>query len=573
MSQETPGDKSEPQKKEKSDLKQPPDKSNPDEIYKFVAKRISGPAFRNPLKNFIDENCITFIDVDENTFEQGQLFKELNQLLENLLDEVLKEGELTQEDFLKAAEKGTSDPKYKKYFNQVINFGDYNFFKSIMTKRNYQIIKMAEKQMENAQKMEEEGKQEGGDGKSGDEKTKELVAKLLEEERQDYNEAIKQSLEEEDRRRRIAAIEEEELRRALKNSLVANPQKEEPEIKKEEPKKEEPKKEEPKKEEPKKEEPKKEEKKKIVPNVISSVSNFQFEAQARPEKKEEQKKEINIDNQPQNKFILESSNTNIQIDSNPYTKNPFKKPEPESNPYKKEKDEEKKDIKPKEEKPKNEIKPEIKDKNEIKPEAKPKEDKKENDNIDIKPKKEERITRDFVNVFEEKKNTLKPITKNPKPNIENDNNKGPGKSSLLKDLQRKKKNIKDDIELMNIKNKKTEIKQKEKEKEKQKEKEESATDVIKKNLEKDKQNNNDIINLDDDFDDGGGLLIDDDEGEKKNEYVSKHNIHFGKIEIPTNFNGKIPEYTKEKQEELKEYRNMVVKNKINDRENDFDDEI
>ena len=426
--------------------------------------------------------------------------------------------------------------------------------------------------MENAQKMEEEGKQEGDDGKSGDEKTKELVAKLLEEERQDYNEAIKQSLEEEDRRRRIAAIEEEELRRALKNSLVANPQKEEPEIKKEEPKKEEPKKEEPKKEEPKKEEPKKEEKKKIVPNVISSVSNFQFEAQARPEKKEEPKKEINIDNQPQNKFILESSNTNIQIDSNPYTKNPFKKPEPESNPYKKEKDEEKKDIKPKEEEPKNEIKPEIKDKNEIKPEAKPKEDKKENDNIDIKPKKEERITRDFVNVFEEKKNTLKPITKNPKPNIENDNNKGPGKSSLLKDLQRKKKNIKDDIELMNIKNKKTEIKQKEKEKEKRKEKEESATDVIKKNLEKDKQNNNDIINLDDDFDDGGGLLIDDDEGEKKNEYVSKHNIHFGKIEIPTNFNGKIPEYTKEKQEELKEYRNMVVKNKINDRENDFDDE-
>ena len=294
MSQETPGDKSEPQKKEKSDLKQPPDKSNPDEIYKFVAKRISGPAFRNPLKNFIDENCITFIDVDENTFEQGQLFKELNQLLENLLDEVLKEGELTQEDFLKAAEKGTSDPKYKKYFNQVINFGDYNFFKSIMTKRNYQIIKMAEKQMENAQKMEEEGKQEGGDGKSGDEKTKELVAKLLEEERQDYNEAIKQSLEEEDRRRRIAAIEEEELRRALKNSLVANPQKEEPEIKKEEPKKEEPKKEEPKKEEPKKEEPKKEEpkkeeKKKIVPNVISSVSNFQFEAQANAEKKEEPK--------------------------------------------------------------------------------------------------------------------------------------------------------------------------------------------------------------------------------------------------------------------------------------------
>ena len=166
---------------------------------------------------------------------------------------------------------------------------------------------------------------------------------------------------------------------------------------------------------------------------------------------------------------------------------------------------------------------------------------------------------------------MKPISKNPKPIIENKNDKGPGKSSLLQDLQKKKKNIKDDIELMNIKTKKNEIKQKEKEKEK--EKGESATDVLKQNLEKDKQNNNDIVNLDDEFDDGGGLLIDDNEEENKNEYVSKHKIQFGKIEIPNNFNGKIPEYTKEKQEELKEFRNMVVKNKINDRENDFDEEI
>ena len=79
-------------------------------------------------------------------------------------------------------------------------------------------------------------------------------------------------------------------------------------------------------------------------------------------------------------------------------------------------------------------------------------------------------------------------------------------------------------------------------------------------------NNNDIVNLDD------GLLINDDnEEEDKNKYVSKHNIQFGKIEIPNNFNGKIPEYTKEKQEELKEFREMVIKHKINDRQNDEND--
>ena len=41
-------------------------------------------------------------------------------------------------------------------------------------------------------------------------------------------------------------------------------------------------------------------------------------------------------------------------------------------------------------------------------------------------------------------------------------------------------------------------------------------------------------------------------------YMNKHNIQMGKIEIPSNFNGKIPEYTKEKQEELKDFRNMVI---------------
>ena len=548
----------EPQKQEKFDPKVPPDKSNPDDIYKFVAKRISGPSFRNPLKNFIDENCMTFIDVDENTFEQGELFKELNQLLENLLDEVLTDGQLTQEDFLQAAEKGISDPKYKKYFNQVINFGDYNFFKSIMTKRNYQIIKMAEQQMANAQKMAEERQEQNKEEENLDneQKTKELVAKLLEEEKKEYDEAIKQSLAEEDRRRRIAAIEEEELRRALKNSLMVSEkqkeQKDEPEIKKEEPKKSEP--------------------KKIVPNVISAVSNFQFEGISKPENKEKEKEnpkpeikpkpepEIKKNNPPpQNKFVLQSStSSSIQIDSNPYSQpqaQPIKQPEPEIQPKIEIKKEE---IKPKEE-PKNEIKPEIEEKNEIliPKEEEPKEDIKD-DNIDLKPKKEERITRDFINVFDEKKRTLKPLGN--KTNISNNNNinKGPNKPSLLQDLQKKKTNIKDDIERIQRKN--------------EKQKNETALDIIKQTIAKDKKNNNDIVNLEDD---DGGLLINDDneEDEKKNEYVSKHKIEFGKIEIPNNFNGKIPEYTKEKQEELKDYRNMVIKNKINERQNDFDDEI
>ena len=542
MDSNTPENQQQPAKKDKFDPKKPPDRSNPDEVYNYVAKRISGPTFRNPLKNFIDENCITFIDVDENTFEQGQLFKELNQLLENLLDDVLKDGQLTQEDFLQAAAKGVEDKQYKKYFNQVINFGDYNFFKSIMTKRNYQIIKMAEQQMANAKNMPEGKKEEINEyynNEQSEQKTKELVQKLLEEENKELDEAIKQSLEEEDKRRRIAAIEEEELRRALQKSLInqeenAPPKKEEPEIKKE---------------------VKKEEPKKFVPSISNQI-NFGFEGQVKlpkEEKKQEIKPEIKKEQtilpSSQKGFILESSNANVEISSNPYKKS-INKP----NPYKNLsiKKEEKPESPKKEEKEEKVIIPkeEIKQKEEIKPKEEI------NENLideDPKPKKEERITRDFINVFEEKKKTLKPLG-----NIHNIRNDNEGKKgTLLQDLKKKKGNIKEDIERLNIK------------KENQK-KIESATEIIKNKIQKDvkEDNNNDIVNLDD------GLLLNDDnieEDNNKNKYVSKHNIQFGKIEIPSNFSGKIPEYTKEKQEELKEFRDMVIKHKINDREKDEND--
>ena len=189
----------------------------------------------------------------------------MNLLLENLLKDVLEEGKISQEDFLKAAERGTTDKKYKKYFNQIINFGDYTFFKSIMTKRNYQIIQMAEKQMNKEKEMENnnvEGQDKGV-------LPPEIVTQMLENEQTEINEAIKQSLADEDEKRRIAIIEEEEMKRAIKQSLEQqkkelkkNEQQKKEEVKKIEPKIEEAEKEETKKEETNKEETKKEEIKK-----------------------------------------------------------------------------------------------------------------------------------------------------------------------------------------------------------------------------------------------------------------------------------------------------------------------
>ena len=504
-------------------------KNDPESLYSWIAYRVSCPQFRNPIKNFIDENCSTFVDIDENSFEQGQLFNEMNLLIENLLKDVLEEGHITQEDFLKAAERGMTDKKYKKYFNQIINFGDYTFFKSVMTKRNYQIIQMAENQMN------QEKQNENNEGKN--QLNPEIVQQMLENEQTELNEAIKQSLAEEEEKRRIAIIEEEEMKRAIKQSLIQSkkeqaqkkeeqkkdePKKEEP--KKEEPKKEEPKKEEPKKEEPKKEEPKKEEPKKFAP-TISSIANFQYSGEEKPKESE--------------KPTIVSSNKGYQFQVSSRAE--------EFGVTDKSKNENK-----------NESKNSINDSTNPAPIAqkeskKPINDEKiftnEGNEINL-PKKDERITRDFVNIFEEKKLTLAPLVN--KAKLQN-----PFKSSLKDDLEKNKKaNVQKEIERMKIKT----------------EKNESAKEIIQNSLKQSTMNKSDINYMEDD----GGLLIDDDEEDnlqnEKRDNTKNKNIHFGRIAIPKDFNDKIPEYNKEKQEQLKEYREKVLKMKKEEREQNINNQ-
>ena len=301
------------------------DLNNPDSIFHWIAFKITSPSFRNIIKDFIDDNCSLFIDIDENTFQQGQLFNEFQQLIENLLNDLLVEGGITQEQFLAAAEKGLEDKKYKKYFDQILNFSDYNYFKNLMTKRNYQLIKRVEEQMAQKQKENEAKKQEElhrqlrienqkkGNKKSEreleEEKQRILTHQLLnKEEEEELQKAIQQSLEYADEKRKIQIIEDEELNRAIKQSLLDSEKSKKPENnKKVEPKKEE------KKPEPKKEEFKIENNSKInyesketpkittplitntkkAINIISNSTNFQFTGNE-PKKEEKPSKPTNI---------------------------------------------------------------------------------------------------------------------------------------------------------------------------------------------------------------------------------------------------------------------------------------
>ena len=211
--------------------------SDPESIYNWLSARITSPEFRNIIKDFIDENCSSFIDVDENTFEQGQLFNEFTQLIENLLNDVLEESQISQEKFLEAAQRGLSDPKYKKYYEQLISFSDYNYFKSLMCRRNYAIIKQIEEQYhlkkENNLNNQTPGTNEiTNEPQNQNKKTQEQIndelfeKHLREEEEKDLQQALKDSLKLEEQKKRMKEIEEEELQRAINQSLEESKKKE-----------------------------------------------------------------------------------------------------------------------------------------------------------------------------------------------------------------------------------------------------------------------------------------------------------------------------------------------------------
>lgn len=233
-----------------------------DWMYDYVLQIIKSPEFRNPIKDFIDDNCNTFIGLEENTLDQGNLHKQFTKLIDNLLETLTKDIGITEEMFCLAAKKGLNDPKAKKYFEQLISFTNYNYFKNLMTKRNFQLEELAYKQM-----MADKNENEGDD--------EELEKKRKEMEENELQCALKMSMAIEEEKKKLAEIEDAELQKAIQLSLEEQKVKEEPspiaqmqptpsKMSSQPPKKEEPKKME--KVEPKKmEEIKKETAKKLNP--------------------------------------------------------------------------------------------------------------------------------------------------------------------------------------------------------------------------------------------------------------------------------------------------------------------
>ena len=196
---------------------------NPDEdlfnwIYDTVVQIVKSPEFRNPLKDFIDDNCGSFIGVEENTFEQGAIHKEFITLADNLLETMTQEIGITEEMFCLAAKRGLEDQKEnKKYFEQLIAFNNYNYFKNLMTKRNLHLEKIAYEEMMKDKQKESQAQPENKDNNIELQKLKEEQNKA---EKGELECALKMSLALEEEAKKLKELEDAELEKAIKLSLL-----------------------------------------------------------------------------------------------------------------------------------------------------------------------------------------------------------------------------------------------------------------------------------------------------------------------------------------------------------------
>ena len=189
-------------------------RNDPDSLYYWIANKISSYEFRNIIKKFIDEKCDIFLDDNEQSFQQGQIFNSMNLLIEKQLKSILEEGNITEEDYKNASERGKTDIKYKKYFNQIEKFKQYPFFKSVMVKRNKEIMLMAEKQMNRMTPNQIDNNNE-----QKIDLTPELLSKLFENDNE-IKKVMKKSYNKEEKRKiEVTNNEEEDMKIAIKQSL------------------------------------------------------------------------------------------------------------------------------------------------------------------------------------------------------------------------------------------------------------------------------------------------------------------------------------------------------------------
>lgn len=99
------------------------------------------PTWVAPIAKFIDENCNTFEDLEENKLEYTPIFNSFKQLVDDLLSAHLLELSVTQEQFERFCAHGLNDGHelHRSVVEQLLSVDDFLVFKAMMVKRSAEL--------------------------------------------------------------------------------------------------------------------------------------------------------------------------------------------------------------------------------------------------------------------------------------------------------------------------------------------------------------------------------------------------------------------------------------------------
>eukprot|EP01111_Echinosteliopsis_oligospora_P006303 TRINITY_DN2037_c0_g1_i4.p1 TRINITY_DN2037_c0_g1~~TRINITY_DN2037_c0_g1_i4.p1 ORF type:complete len:313 (-),score=73.59 TRINITY_DN2037_c0_g1_i4:66-1004(-) len=106
-------------------------------IFASIINFLQSPLWKTPILTFVDKNCVFFDSEDENKFIYTEIHEKFRELVENLLETyVLKEINITVEQFLEACQNEPDSIYAKLLFDQVLSADDFITFKQMMCRRN-----------------------------------------------------------------------------------------------------------------------------------------------------------------------------------------------------------------------------------------------------------------------------------------------------------------------------------------------------------------------------------------------------------------------------------------------------
>jgi hypothetical protein len=108
-------------------------------VYDYVRQYLISPIWRNPLLDFIEENCLLFEDQEENKFEYTKVFQEFTGLSALLLESMIEEIGISEKTLEKCIIKGIRSERDNKIFRQILLCDNFLAFKKMMITKNKEL--------------------------------------------------------------------------------------------------------------------------------------------------------------------------------------------------------------------------------------------------------------------------------------------------------------------------------------------------------------------------------------------------------------------------------------------------